>query len=321
MEYAASPYVVAAIVAIIIGSYVWLFLRKSSFVLVTLVANFLIFLVYAPFSLLDPDVYQEVVRTLADRSLTIVDGEQVWGLFTHMYMHGGVIHLAFNMIVLMLFGLPFEDRIGRRNVAIVYLVTGVLGGAVLYSVFVIPDLQWAIGASSAISGLLGAFAMMYPRDRIMMPLGFIIVPNVPVALGALVFIAFQTVLMFFAVRLPGVEGTPAYLSHLAALVVGVVVGYVMLKLGVEAPTFEARARKRMGRLDLGSLEVLATTPRLREKFEALKDEDISEVQEVLLEDFVSRARCPECDSILELKGHRIECARGDWRLEIRQGRG
>jgi membrane associated rhomboid family serine protease len=321
MEYAASPYIIAAIVAIIIGSYVWLFLRKSSFVMVTIVANFLVFLVYAPFSLLDPDVYGEVVRTLADRSLTIVDGEQLWGLFTHMYMHGGVIHLAFNMIVLMLFGLPFEDRIGRKNVAIVYLVTGVLGGAILYSVFVIPRLQWAVGASSAISGILGAFAVMYPRDRIMMPLGFIIVPNVPVAIGALVFIGFQTVLMFFAVRLPGIEGQPAYLSHLAALVVGVGVGFVMLKIGVEAPTFEARARKRMGKLDLDALAGLATTPSLKAKYEALVGEDISEVKEVLLEDFVSRARCPQCDSILEIKGHRVECAKGDWRLEIKQGRG
>jgi membrane associated rhomboid family serine protease len=320
----ASPYIIAAIVATIVGSYVVVWWRRTSFVVATAAANLVIFLLYfvPGYFLPDSGIYSDVVDNLGFRSQTILDGRQLWGLLTHMYIHAGVLHLAFNMIVLFLMGLPFEDRIGRRNVAIVYLLSGMLGGAVLNAfVELMNGPTIGIGASGAISGIMGAFAVMYPRDRIPMVLGFIIVNRVPVALGALVFLAFETALMFVGFDMaPGTGGNVSHTAHISALAVGVVIGFVMLKAGVEAPTYSSRAKGRMGRLDLEPLRALARGPSLAERFEAMAREDIPEVQEALLEDFVARARCPRCDSILELKGASVRCAKCDLRVDLKASR-
>ena len=318
----ASPYIIAAILATIVGSYVVVWWRRTSFVVATAAANFIIFILYFAPGYFVPEIYNDVVYNLGFRSQTILDGRQLWGLLTHMYIHAGVLHLAFNMIVLFLMGLPFEDRIGRRNVAIVYLLSGMLGGAVL-NAFV--ELAFGptigIGASGAISGIIGAFAVMYPRDRIPMVLVFIIVDRVPVALGALVFLGVETVLMFTGFDMaPGTGGNVSHTAHISALAVGVVIGFVMLKLGVEAPTYASRAKGRMGRLDLEPLRALAKGPSLTEKYEAMAKEDIPEVQEALLQDFVARTRCPRCDSILELKGASVRCAKCDFRMDLKPGR-
>lgn len=318
----ASPYIIGAVVATIVVSYVLVVWKRVSFIIATAGAAFVAFIIYYGPGFLDQAIYIDTVSTLGFRSSTISDGGYAWGLLTHMYVHAGVLHLAFNLVVMLLMGLPFEARVGRRNTAIVYLLSGALGGGLLNTVVTNPStLTIGVGASGAISGIIGAFAVMYPRDRIPMVLGFIIVPNVPVALGALVFLAFETALMFLGVALPGVEGNVSHTAHLAALVVGVIIGYMMLKIGVEAPTESKRAAARMGRLDLAPLRDLARSPSLERKLEAVEKEDIAEVQEALLEDFVARARCPDCDSILQLHRGTVRCAKCEFRLDLRQGRG
>jgi Zn finger protein HypA/HybF involved in hydrogenase expression len=68
------------------------------------------------------------------------------------------------------------------------------------------------------------------------------------------------------------------------------------------------------------LRPLVRNPVHTEKLEAIMAEDIPEVREVLLEDLVSRLRCPDCASILTQKGSAIRCEGCDYRLDLRKGR-
>lgn len=88
-------------------------------------------------------------------------------LLTSMFLHGGVFHLVGNLYFLWLFGRAVEDAMGPLRFAALYLATGIFG-SLLHSLTVSPffaDLP-CIGASGAISGVLGAFAVLAPRARL-----------------------------------------------------------------------------------------------------------------------------------------------------------
>lgn len=81
-----------------------------------------------------------------------------WGAFTYMFIHGGLMHLALNMLVLFFFGPPLESRWGAKEFFKYYVICG-LGGVAL-SFFFLP--AKVIGASAAIYGLMLAFAVLWP---------------------------------------------------------------------------------------------------------------------------------------------------------------
>lgn len=313
----ASAYVIAAILCVIVGTYIIAIWKKMSFTAATVIANIVIFIIYmAP---MNDDIFRDVVNTLGFNNSSLQTGEGLWGLFTHMYIHASFLHVFFNMFILFIMGIHFENRVGFKWMAIVYWGTGFLGGGLLAGFLTLPDIVIGIGASGAISGILGAFAIMYPRDRVPMVIIFIILPRVQVALGALVFILFQTFMLLFAVQLPGM-GNVNYLAHLTGAMVGVAFGYIMMKKGVEAPKPGAKLGRKLDNLDYSPLGELAYHPANKERYKALVAEDIPEVKEVLLEDLVSRLRCPDCSSILTLKGTTVRCEGCDWKADLRRGK-
>jgi membrane associated rhomboid family serine protease len=86
-------------------------------------------------------------------------------LFTSMFLHGGFLHIAGNMLYLWIFGNNVEDAMGRPQYAIFYLLCGVLSG--LTQVAAGPNVQIpSIGASGAIAGVLGAYIVLFPRARV-----------------------------------------------------------------------------------------------------------------------------------------------------------
>lgn len=94
-------------------------------------------------------------------------------IFTSMFLHGGWMHLIGNMLYLWIFGDNVEDAMGSARFLLFYLVCGVF--AVLAQGLPNPDSAIPmIGASGAISGVLGAYLLLYPHARvlIMIPLGF-----------------------------------------------------------------------------------------------------------------------------------------------------
>jgi membrane associated rhomboid family serine protease len=95
------------------------------------------------------------------------DGLPVWiTLVTAMFLHGGFLHLAGNMLFLWIFGGNVEDRLGHLGFLVFYLSCGLLAGAA--QVFAAPTSPIPmIGASGAIAGVLGAYFMLFPRSRVL----------------------------------------------------------------------------------------------------------------------------------------------------------
>ncbi len=94
-------------------------------------------------------------------------------VFTSMFLHGGWMHLLGNMLFLWIFGNNIEDAMGRVRFIIFYLLCGIAAAMAQ----ALPDPQSAIpmvGASGAISGVLGAYLLLYPRAKVLVliPLGF-----------------------------------------------------------------------------------------------------------------------------------------------------
>lgn len=86
-----------------------------------------------------------------------------WSAFTYMFLHAGLLHLAFNMYTLWIFGPRLEHAWGSRSFALFYLWCGI-GGAVFHAIF--GGLAPMIGASAAIYGVMLAYAMHWPKDEI-----------------------------------------------------------------------------------------------------------------------------------------------------------
>jgi membrane associated rhomboid family serine protease len=94
-------------------------------------------------------------------------GFQLWQLITYMFMHGGPMHLLFNMIALWMFGMELENVWGSRKFLTYYLACGI--GAGLSNLLIAPLFTVTgptVGASGAIYGVLIAFAMMFPTRPI-----------------------------------------------------------------------------------------------------------------------------------------------------------
>lgn len=142
-------------------------------------------------------------------------------VITSMFMHGDILHLGFNMLFLWVFGNNVEDRLGRIRFPIFYFVTG-LAAAFLHIAFNTSSGVPIVGASGAISGILGAYAILWPRATIIsiLPLGFFFTTiRTPawVALG----------LWFVVQFLGGLAGLGeasgggvAYLAHIGGFVAG-----------------------------------------------------------------------------------------------------
>jgi membrane associated rhomboid family serine protease len=101
-------------------------------------------------------------------------------LFTSMFLHAGLLHLAGNMLFLWIFGDNVEDFYGHLTYLFFYLVCGI-GAGLLHVLFNLGSTVPALGASGAISGVMGAYMFLYPRERIL-TLVFIFVLPIPAVL-------------------------------------------------------------------------------------------------------------------------------------------
>ncbi len=143
-------------------------------------------------------------------------------LFTSMFMHGGFMHLIGNMLYLWIFGNNIEDAMGHGRFIVFYLVCGVvaaLSHALTDTGSVIP----MIGASGAISGVLGAYLLLYPKARVLVliPLGFFTqLIYVPAALVLGLWFLIQLISGSVSVGSGG--GGVAWFAHIGGFVAGMV---------------------------------------------------------------------------------------------------
>ncbi|MGB3463395.1 rhomboid family intramembrane serine protease [Rhodanobacter lindaniclasticus] len=145
-------------------------------------------------------------------------GFRPWQLVTYAFMHGGLPHIAFNMFALFMFGGTIERTFGARNFIVYYFVCAIVAAIAQLLVlhYFSPEKFFpTLGASGAIFGLLLAFGMLYPHEKMM--LIFLPVP-IPAWIFVIGYAAVELVL--------GVTGTQAGVAHFAHL--GGMVGGIVL---------------------------------------------------------------------------------------------
>ncbi len=151
-------------------------------------------------------------------------GEQAFGIltiFTSMFMHGGLAHLFGNMLYLYIFGDNIEYTLGHVRYFFFYIFMGI--AAALTQVLLAPNSTVPmIGASGAISGVLGAYLLKFPRNRITVLIFlfiFIDVIHIPAAIVLLIWFAFQLINGWSAL-LPGLQGGVAWFAHIGGFIAG-----------------------------------------------------------------------------------------------------
>lgn len=160
--------------------------------------------------------------------LTLVDP---WvTLFSSMFLHGGLLHLGGNMLYLWIFGNNVEDALGRLRFILFYLACGV--AAALLQAFIDPQSPIPmIGASGAISGVLGAYLLLYPRANVLVliPLGWFTQLR---PLPAVFVLGFYFVLQLISAALDTGEAGVAFYAHIGGFVAGMVLLPLMKRRGV-----------------------------------------------------------------------------------------
>lgn len=148
-------------------------------------------------------------------------------LFTAMFMHAGLAHLAGNMLYLWIFGDNVEDAFGKGKYFVFYLLCG-LAATFAQMAFTPNSNVPNLGASGAIAGVLGAYIYLFPKGRVNA-----IVGRTVTQIPALVAIGFWFVLQFLsglgslASSGDGTEGGVAYMAHIGGFVVGLALAVVL----------------------------------------------------------------------------------------------
>ncbi len=144
-------------------------------------------------------------------------------LLTSVFMHGGIAHILGNMIFLWIFGDNIENKIGHFRYLIFYLVCGVLASlAHVYTTYLLENnlLIPTIGASGAISGVLGAYILLYPRKRVSV-IVFYFITDMPAIMAIGIWFLFQLV-SGLGLLGGGTAGGVAYGAHIGGFIAGII---------------------------------------------------------------------------------------------------
>jgi membrane associated rhomboid family serine protease len=165
----------------------------------------------------------EGIRCLTD------PGRQVENVFTSFFLHRSWMHLLGNMWFLWLFGNNVEDAMTRPRFVLFYLTCGVV--AALAQVEANPrSVVPMVGASGAISGVMGAYLILYPRVRVftLVPLGFILTRVALPAWAMLLYWAFLQLVSGVS-TVGGEEGGVAFWAHIGGFVAGAVLVRLLVR--------------------------------------------------------------------------------------------
>src|SRR5215212_2115919 len=148
-------------------------------------------------------------------------------LFTSMFMHGGIAHIGGNMLFLWIFGDNIEDRLGHVKYVIFYLLCGVIAGlAHVFTTGVFANnesslLVPSLGASGAISGVLGGYLLLHPKRRVTVIL-FRFLTDVPAYVAIGIWFAFQLISGLGMLGGGSQQGGVAYAAHIGGFIAGLV---------------------------------------------------------------------------------------------------
>lgn len=246
-------------------------------------------------------------------------GRAWWTPLTSMFVHSGLLHVIGNLFILLTAGPALEDRIGERKFLVIYFIAGIaalVAHVILaYTTPVVDPASIAVGASGAIFGVLTAFAIRYPRERLPFTTGFFIL-WLPAFFVLLLYLLFNVA--YLLGDWLGRPGSIAWWGHFAGFLVGLAWAATLPK--VEPTGIPTGTR---GLPDADKLEPLATTRELRETLAKVRQftpeartRDDASFAEAWLDRFFQKAACPTCGKGFARDGLSATCASGETRIDF-----
>jgi len=257
-----------------------------------LLANVVLFLLASATGLYFEPNYSIVQQELMFRPVYLISGEAPYTLFTYMFLHGSLFHILMNMIAIIFLGTFFEEKIGTRAFAFVYFLSGI-GSALIFSIVEFGSNSGLVGASGAIFGILGALAILFPREKVRL----LFFPY-PMSMASVVilFVLFELFALF---TMSG--DLIAHSGHLGGFLFGVALAKPALSLSKINSKIKLNSLKQKN-ADIYNLSVLATTPQLKEILQRIEKEDEEDIRDAWIEDFLKKATCPKCGNKFKMTG-------------------
>jgi membrane associated rhomboid family serine protease len=216
---------------------------------ILLIANIIAFIPLLLYTFLpfDPTVNQYanwLYTNFAMVPADILNGQNLHTLLTSMFLHADIFHIAGNMLFLYIFGDNIEDAFGHLPYLLFYLSCG-LAADFIHILSITTNaglLVPTLGASGAISGVMGAYIVIYPRARIqtLIIAFFITVISIP----AVFFIGFWFLLQLLYTWLD-ISGNVAYWAHIGGFVVGVLIALTARRKRKPEPTIPYYAENQI----------------------------------------------------------------------------
>ena len=169
-----------------------------------------------------------VIPQIIIPSLQSLQLEDLRPLISSMFLHAGFAHIIGNMVFLFIFGDNVEDRFGHAKYVVLYLAFGLVGGIVHSYISYTSDgdqaLIPALGASGAISGVLGSYVVLFPKARIVTLAFFGFIFRL-IRIPAFFYLGFWILLQLLYGAIGSLEGV-AFWAHIGGFVIGFLTGLV-----------------------------------------------------------------------------------------------
>lgn len=179
-----------------------------------LIVNILMFI----YQVFDPSGMMHV--ELAFVPADFFAGEQLWTIFTSMFMHGDIVHIFFNMLFFYVVADNCEDAMGHLYYLLTYLISGVFA-TFLHAGFALLAPETlnipTLGASGAIAGIIAVYGLLFPENRLRVLMGYVFL-NIRAKHYFIVFLFLQ---LLYGFLLWGGAST-AYFAHLGGFVAGAI---------------------------------------------------------------------------------------------------
>ncbi|HEX9907078.1 MAG TPA: rhomboid family intramembrane serine protease [Thermoplasmata archaeon] len=283
---------VLTVLAVIFASLLVSYWKQISYSIICAVACVLVFILTVA---TDPGMIYpyELNFYIGFMPTDLVEPEYVYTVLTSMYAHDSFGHLFFNMLFLVFLGTMFEQRIGPRPFIVLYLLSGLIG-TLAFAVSEYGNMVVGVGASGAISGVLGGFARLFPRERISVMMMFVPLPPMPVWVFVIGFAALQVLFMS--------GGNIAWQAHLGGLAGGILIVPFVVR------AFGTKRTKRV--VSAHTLKRLANTPELRDIYSRIEKEEMPDVRSAWISEFLAKTRCPHCGSKVKMRRDGLVCDKG-----------
>ena len=157
---------------------------------------------------------------------------RVYPFFTYMFLHGGWFHIIGNMLFLYIFGDNIEDRMGHFRYLLFYVLTGIIA-AIIQFLISIKSTVPIVGASGAISGVIGAFLLFYPKAQILtvVPILFFIrLMYIPATVFIIIWFCLQFIGGLGSLNREGDVGGVAFWAHLGGFLAGLILANMFDKV-------------------------------------------------------------------------------------------